>query len=418
MHRYIKLLFCALFVLSIVDPISSKRFGSSSGRHSYPKPSGGGLSGGGHGYPSSGGSHGYPSSGGLSGHGSSGGSHGYPSSGGLSGTGGSHGGYPSSGGQSHGYPSSGGQSHGYPSSGGQSHGYPSGKGLSGNTPSRPGSGVSHTTNVHHHYHYSPPQHIRYTPTHGGPPVNYPVYHGTPPTYVYKYQDSGSKYGTLLAGLALLNLGTLGVASYAAAKAHSGSSGQTYQTKPGEVCIFGLKKDNGDHEETRIDCNLISSFIYEEEARRQGTGTNSTVVTTTVTNVTTVNAGGSYPPPPMFNPIYEMLPNGTLVPVNGTNVNTTVTNFPVAPGNVSSTVTMTTTNITTTNALDVKGKAVEVTPGMTCYVKRHSPMGNMKRTVPCGLLQTYATQSLKKNSATRNLPMLSILSIVVAMFVAY
>ncbi|XP_045785045.1 uncharacterized protein LOC123880792 isoform X2 [Maniola jurtina] len=384
MHRYLKALFCALLVLSIVDPITSKR-SYSSGRHSYPKPSGGGLSGGG--------------------------SHGYPSSDGLSGTGGGHA-YPSSGG-SHSYPSSG--------SSGQSHGYPSGKGLSGNTPSRPGTGVSHTTNVHHHYHYNPPQQIRYTPTHGGPPVNYPVYHGSPPNYVYQYKDSGSKYGTLLAGLALLNLGTLGVATYAAAKAHSGSGQQTYVSKPGEVCKFGLKKDNGDYEETKIDCNLISSFIYEEEARRPSTVINSTgsVVTTTVTNVTTLNADGSLITQTQApSTLFDMLPNGTLVPVNVTNVNTTAPNTPAAPGTVTSSVTITTTNTTTTNALDVKGKPVEVTPGMQCYVIRHSPTSNMKRSVPCGLLQTYATQSLKKNSASRNLPVLSILSVMVAIFVGY
>nr|XP_034840559.1 uncharacterized protein LOC117996580 isoform X1 [Maniola hyperantus] len=399
MHRYLKTLFCALLLLSIVDPITSKR-SYSSGRHSYPKPSGGGLSGGGHGYPSSGNSHGYPSSGGLSG---TGGGHANPSSGG-----------------GHSYPSSG--THG---SSGQSHGYPSGKGLSGNTPSHAGSGVSHTTNIHHHYNYNPPQQIRYTPTHGGPSVPYPVYHGSPPNYVYQYKDSGSKYGTLLAGLALLNLGTLGVATYAAAKAHSGS-GQTYVSKPGEVCKFGLKKDNGDYEETKIDCNLISSFIFEEEAKQKSTGTNSTatVVTTTVTNVTTLNADGSVNlPPPAPSTLYEILPNGTLVPVNVTNVNTTASNntapnTPAAPGTVTSSVTITTTNTTTTDALQVKGKEVEVTPGMKCYVMRHSPTSNMKRSVPCGLLQTYATQSLKKNSASRNLPVLSILSVVVAIFVAY
>ncbi|XP_023948178.2 uncharacterized protein LOC112053111 [Bicyclus anynana] len=428
MHRYLKALFCALLVLSIVDPIKTKR-SFSSGRHSYPK-SGGGLSGGGHGYPSSGGSHGYPSTGGLSGHGASGGSHGYPSggshgypsSGGLSGHGpppssGSHG-YPSSGG-SHGYPSSGG-SHGYPSSGG-SHGYPStgGKGLSGNSPSH-SSGVSHSTTVHHHYHYSPPQQIRYTPMHGGPAVNYPVYRGSPPTYVYQYKDSGSKYGTLLAGLALLNLGTLGVAGYAAAKAHSGSgSGETYKARPGEVCKFGLRKDNGDYEETRIDCNLISSFIYDEEAKQRSAGTNSTVVTTTVTNVTTINTTGTdHPPPQVSNTLYQMLPNGTLIPVNVTNSNITDSNAPASPGTMTSSVTVTTTNTTTTNALDVKGKPVEVTPGMQCYVIRNSPTSNMKKSVPCGLLQTYATQSLKKNSASRNLPVMAIISAVVAVLVIY
>ncbi|CAH0721834.1 unnamed protein product, partial [Brenthis ino] len=402
MLRYTYTLFCILCVLFNSDVISSKRI---SGRHSYPKsgglsgggshsyPSSGGLSGGGHGYPSSGGSHGYPSSGGLSG-----GGHGYPSSGG-----------------SHTYPSSGG-SHNYPTNTNTgSHGYPAGKGLSGNSPSHAGAS---TTNVHYHYNYNPPQQIRYTPTHGGPPVSYPVYHGTPPTYVYKYKDSGSKYGTLLTGLALLNLGTLGVAAYSLGKGHSNSE---YKPQPGEVCKFGIKKDNGDYEETRIECNLISSFIYQEEANRShNSGTNATVVTTTVTNVTTVNTNGvDHPPSPVnANPLYEMLPNGTLVPVNSTLVNTTaISNNMTSNGGMTSVVTISTTNTTTVNAIDVKGKPIDVTPGMQCYVIRHSPSSNMKKAVPCGLLQSYANQSLKRNSAMRNVPIISIFAVVLAMCVA-
>ncbi|XP_045445405.1 dermokine-like [Melitaea cinxia] len=417
MFRFSSILVLLLLVFSNYDIVTSKRYSSS---HSYPK-SGGLSGGGGHSYPSSGGlsgggSHSYPSSGGLSGGGhkypsSGGGSHGYPSSGG----GGSHS-YPSngglSGGGSHGYPSSGG-GHSYPSSNSQSgsHGYPAGKGLSGNT----NTGGGHTTNVHYHYNYNPPQQIRYTPTYGGPARTYPVYHQPPPTYVYQYKDSGSKYGTLLAGLALLNLGTLGVSAYALSKSHS-----NYQPKPGEVCKFAIKKDNGDYEETRIDCNLISSFIYEEEAKTKTGGTNTTVVTT-VTNVTTINMtnGNEAAPysPPLSNPLYQMLPNGTLVPINVTNVNTTANMNNNTNGTVTSSVIVTTTNTTTlTNALDVKGKPVDVTPGMHCYVISHSPMRNMKRSIPCGLLQTYAEQSLKKNSATRNLPIISIFGVIVAMLV--
>ncbi|CAH2086242.1 unnamed protein product [Euphydryas editha] len=409
MFRFSYVLVFLLLLVSNYELVTSKRYSSS---HSYPKsgglsgggshsyPSSGGLSGGGHKYPTSGsssggGSHGYPSSGGLSG----GGSHGYPSSGG------------SSGGGSHRYPSSGG-SHSYPSSNSQSgsHGYPAGKGLSGNS----NTGAGHTTNVHYHYNYNPPQQIRYTPTYGGPTRTYPVYHQSPPTYVYQYKDSGSKYGTLLAGLALLNLGTLGVSAYALSKSHS-----NYQPKPGEVCKFAIKKNNGDYEETRIDCNLISSFIYEEEAKAQSGGTNTTVVST-VTNVTTINLTNGNEPvqPPQTNPLYEMLPNGTLVPINVTNVNTTANSNNNSNGTVTSSVTITTTNTTTlTNALDVKGKPIDVTPGMHCYVISHSPTRNMRRSVPCGLLQTYAEQSLKKNSASRNLPIISMLSVVVAMLVA-
>ncbi|CAK1545232.1 unnamed protein product [Leptosia nina] len=389
MHRYIYALLFAVLVLSFTPLEARRTIGGS--RHTYPKS--GGLSGGGsHGYPPSSGmsgSHGYPASGGLSG----GGSH-YPSSGG------NHG-YPSSGG-SHSYPSSGG-SHTYPSSGG-SHSYPAGKGLSGNSPS---TGAGHTTNIHNHYHYSPPQQIRYTPTHGGAPMSYPVYHGPPPTYVYQYKDSGSKYGTLLAGLALLNLGTLAGGAYALS--HSGHSSSNYKPQPGEVCKFGIKKENGDYEETKIDCQLITSFIFEEEAKTQH-GTNTTVVTN-VTSVTTVNGPASEMPPVPQKTLYEMLPNGTLVPVNVTDAHPM--NASDATNNASSTTTITVTNTTTVSALDVKGKPVDVTPGMQCYVMRHTSTSNMKRSVPCRLLQSYADQSLKKNSATRNIPILTLVTVVLA-----
>ncbi|XP_032513243.2 uncharacterized protein LOC116767172 [Danaus plexippus] len=398
MHRSSYVLFCFILILCNISPLLSKRtFGG--GRHSYPKS--GGLSGvgGSHSYPSGG--HGYPS----------GNSHGYPSSGGLSGNS-RGGGYPGGGSQSH---PSGGMSHGYPSQS-NSHQYPGGKGLSGNSPGY--SGAGHTTNVHYHYNYNPPQQIRYTPAHGGPPMSYPVYRHAPPTYVYQYKDSGSKYGTLLAGLALLNLGTLGVSAYAASKSHS-----NYKPQPGEVCKFGLKKENGDYEETKIDCQLITSFIFQEEAKTQSGGTNTTTITT-VTNVTTVNmtngSESSPAPPTNVKTLYEMLPNGTLVPINITTNETVVNNTSSNDGLAStSSVTITTTNTTTvTNALDVKGKPVDVTPGMKCYVIRHTPSSNMKRSVPCGLLQSYAEQSLKKNSANRNIPALVILSIFVAAISVY
>ncbi|XP_050344704.1 uncharacterized protein LOC126769845 [Nymphalis io] len=393
------ILFFLLLLISNYEFVTSKRF---TGGHSYPKS--GGLSGGGR--------HSYPSGGGLSGSGSipPRGSHGYPSSGGLSG--GGHG-YPSPGG-SHAYPSNTHTgSHAYPSSNTQtgSHGYPGSKGLSGNS----NTGAGHTTNVHHHYNYNPPQQIRYTPTHGGPPMNYPVYHSPPPTYVYKYKDSGSKYGTLLAGLALLNLGTLGVSAYALSKSHS-----NYTPKPGEICKFAIKKDNGDYEETKIDCNLISSFIYQEEAKTQSGGTNTTVVTT-VTNITTINAPNNSDPGPLSvsaNPLYEMLPNGTLVPINATAVNTSASSNNTTDSKMASSVTITTTNTTVINALDVKGKPIDVTPGMQCFVISHSPVRNMKKSVPCGLLQTYAEQSLKRSSASRNVPIMSIFSVVLAIIVAY
>ncbi|XP_053625858.1 uncharacterized protein LOC128683859 [Plodia interpunctella] len=375
MFKYARTLFCAFLLIALFDPSKGARgFG---GRHSYPS-SRGGLSGGGH--------HSYPSSGGLSGSGHRPPSHGYPSSGGLSGGGGGHS-----------YPGSTGLS----GSGSQGHKYPN----SGYKPNSPSHTSTHTTiNNHYHYNYNPPQQIRYTSS-TGVSNNFPVYHSPPPTYVYQYKDSGSKYGTLLAGLALLNLGVLGAGVYANSQSH-----KTYQTQPGEVCKFGLRKDNGDYEETRIDCQIISSYIFQYQATSTTASPNAqgnmTVVTVTVTNTTTVNNA---------NPVglmggEVMLPNGTLIATNvtGNAVNSTST----------SSVTTTTTNTTTVNALEVKGKPIEVTPQMKCYVMKTSPTSNMKMSVDCGLLQAYAVQSLKKNSAIRHIPTFTVLTAILAAFVIY
>ncbi|XP_059057136.1 uncharacterized transmembrane protein DDB_G0289901-like [Achroia grisella] len=421
MYFSIRLLLCTVFVFCLLDPnTEAKRSFGGGSRSSYPSSRGLSGSHSSHRYPSGGG-HSYPSSGGLSG-----GGHSYPSSGGLSGGGHS---YPSSGGLSggsHSYPSSGTkpQSHGYPSSGGiagqrgGSHSYPGSGGLSGSG-SRPqshypSSGNTHTsynshTTVHHHYNYAPPQQIRYTSSSGV--MTYPVYHSPPPTYVYQYRDSGSRYGTLLAGLALFNLGALAGVAGSAAYAHShGSGGSQYKPQPGEVCKFGLKKNNGDYEETRIDCQIITSFILSSSGDNQNSPTNNanntTVTTTTVTNVTTVNSNNPavVPLTPMGGDV--MLPNGTLVPVNNTSTS-------------SVTVTTTTTNTTTiTNALDVKGDPIQVTSGMKCYVIRITPVNNMKKTIDCGVLQAYAEQSLKRNSALRNIPSVTVLATFIIAFIVY
>ncbi|KAM3963144.1 LOW QUALITY PROTEIN: uncharacterized protein ACR2FA_002906 [Aphomia sociella] len=412
MYLSIRVLLCAVFVISLLDTATeAKRSFGGGSRHSYPSSHGSSGTHSSHRYPSgglSGGGHSYPSSGGLSGTGSKPQSHGYPSSGGMSGAG-SHG-YPSSGGLS-----GGGGSHGYPSSGGlsgagsrpQSHGYPN-----SNKPIH----ISHTT-VHNHYHYSPPQQIRYSSPSG--PMSFPVYRSPPPTYVYQYKDSGSKYGTLLAGLALFNLGALAGVAGSAVYAHSHGSGSSqYKAQPGEVCKLGIRNTNGDYEETRIDCNIITSFIFQEQANTQNNTTNNasntTITTTTVTNVTTVNMTNpaqTVPLTPLGGEI--MLPNGTLVPAN-----TTINGAANTTSTSSVTVTTTTTNTTLTNALDVKGKPVEVKSGMKCYIIRTTPVTNMRKTIDCGVLQAYADQSLKRNSAVRNIPSLTILAGFVIAFVVY
>ncbi|XP_063822283.1 uncharacterized protein LOC135072275 isoform X1 [Ostrinia nubilalis] len=270
------------------------------------------------------------------------------------------------------------------------------------------------------YNYAPPKEISYAERPGQRPVSYPVYHETPPTYVYQYKESGSKYGTLLAGLALLNLGaqaaaatrTISAASQKPAKDSRDSierASSNYKPQAGEYCKFGVRKDNGDYDETKIDCLLITSFILESQKPTAPAGGTNTTVVTISTNVTVVNITNGVvekttTPEPLV--LYQMLANGTLVPVNVTlpeAENTTAVNTTDASnGSVASSVivTTTTTNTTVTNAVDVKEKEIQVTPGMKCFVMRHTPTSYMKKPVPCDLLQSYADQSLKKNSAAK------------------
>lgn len=235
----------------------------------------------------------------------------------------------SSGGKTHTYPSSTGYS-GTGHGGTQTHSYPSSNGMSGNR----------NAGTHTHYHYHAPQQINY---HGQ--SHYPVYHGQPPAYVYQYRSSGSRFDTLLVGLALYNLGTM---------SRSHDYHRSYRGHDNENCRLGVRKENGDYEETRIECRLMTSFIWEEE-RKVTDGATSTVTNTTITKIIS-NAG-----------------NNTL---NDTEIIQT--------------------NITV-NAVDIKGPSIEVTPGMQCYLIRNSPMGNMRKSVPCGLLRTYALQSFRNNA---------------------
>ncbi|GBP14542.1 hypothetical protein EVAR_7809_1 [Eumeta japonica] len=269
---------------------------------------------------------------------------------------------------------------------------------------------STTYNVYYHYHYIPPPQIHYAPR-GGPAYTYPVYHSQPPTYVYLYRDSSSKYGQLLAGLSLYNLGMRTTPTF------SRHRHRHYQSQPGEVCKLGIRKENGDYEETKIDCEMISSFIWADEDRRKTPAANlshnsaSSAVTMTVINTTTTTINDSS----ILNDVpatsYTMLPNGTLVQVNDTQPNGSVT---------SSVTTVTTTNtMVVTNALDPKnnGPPVEVTDGTLCYVMRRTRTSNMKHKFPCGLLQSYASQSLR-NAAAQNVPVVGVFTAIMVAFIVH
>ncbi|CAH0694525.1 unnamed protein product [Spodoptera exigua] len=271
-------------------------------------------------------------------------------------------------GRTHGHSSRHGGSHSYPHStgysgygSGGSHTYPHSTGLSGNSNSgnvRQTYTQQHTVNhnsysarteVHHHYHYSPPQQISYGSTY------HPVYQGHPPIYVYEYRDSGSRFDNLLTGLALYNLGR------SSQMHHHYEADRQYSGSPGEICKLGISKQTGEYEETRINCNLISSFILEDASSSSWNNQQQQHIVKNTTQVTQT--------------------------VNGT-------------GN-SSVTTVTVTSNTVEDALKVKGPSIAVTPGMTCYMIRiFRDTTSFRKPVDCGLLQEYARSSLHRNSELR------------------
>ncbi|KAJ8712213.1 hypothetical protein PYW07_005055 [Mythimna separata] len=210
------------------------------------------------------------------------------------------------------------------------------------------------TEVHHHYHYSPPQHLSY-----GSQV-LPVYHGSPPVYVYEYRDSGSRFDNLLTGLALYNLGRN-------SQMHHYDSDRRYSSSSGEICKLGISKRTGEYEETRIDCNLMSSFIWEDAASAARTGQHVVKNSTEVT-VTRVTGAGN-----------------------------------------SSVTSMTVTSHTVEDALQVKGPSIAVTPGMTCFmIRTFRDSTALRKPVDCGLLQEYARSSLHRSVAQCLLPFKTII----------
>ncbi|CAH0589158.1 unnamed protein product [Chrysodeixis includens] len=280
-------------------------------------------------------------------------------------------------GRSHSYPHSGGYS-GYGTGSGSPqnpHVYPPSTGLSGNT--NTGSvrqtyhqqhntaqyNYSPRTQVHHHYHYQPPQQISYGSGY------HPVYQGQPPVYVYEYRDSGSRFDTLLTGLALYNLGR-------SSHSHHYDNDRPYTGVAGEVCKLGVSKRSGEYEETRIDCKLMSSFIFEDTPR-----------SVQQQQVTTIK-------------------------------NTTVTTTNVNNGN-SSVQTVTVNSETVVDALKAKGPSIAVTPGMTCYMIRiYRDSTTTRKPVECGLLQEYAQRSLYRSKAQSLTPVMTTFICIVISLIAY
>ncbi|KAG7312273.1 hypothetical protein JYU34_001745 [Plutella xylostella] len=264
-----------------------------------------------------------------------------------------------------GYSGSGG-GHGYPASGGKSgtgtgHGYPPSSGKSGT--GYGGGNYGGNTVHHHHYHYSPPQQVRYGS------ATHPVYHGQPPSYVYQYRESGSPFGTLLAGLALYNLGRMTA---------GGSHHRDYRPNPGEKCMFAVKKDNGDYEETRVDCQLMTSFLFDMDS-----------------------APPTRPQTPLVADAASKPVDTSVVSIESGADNTTV-----VPANK------------TVDALELKGPEIQVTPNTHCFIIHMTRSSTRRKEVECGLLRTYERSSLRRNSAPRLKPYGEILfPLIVHLFVA-
>lgn len=96
--------------------------------------------------------------------------------------------------------------------------------------------------------YQPPQQISYGSKY------YPVYHGVLPDYIfYKGWDPEHKFTNILNGLALYNLGRI----------QDKNLNIDYTNHPEETCILDIREANEEYMIV-IDCQLISSFIREEE----------------------------------------------------------------------------------------------------------------------------------------------------------
>ncbi|OWR48981.1 hypothetical protein KGM_212144 [Danaus plexippus plexippus] len=82
-------------------------------------------------------------------------------------------------------------------------------------------------------------------------ATFPVYHGLPPTYVYRYRESGGRFSDLLTGLALYNLGR--------ASTDHWQYTHYYKMRPEEKCSMQVI-DHKHSEEVPVPCFLLSSFM--------------------------------------------------------------------------------------------------------------------------------------------------------------
>ncbi|XP_063620650.1 uncharacterized protein LOC134793057 [Cydia splendana] len=355
----------------------------------------------------------YPSSGGLSGYGSgskpsypssSSGLSGsnswsswnskpsYPSSGGLSGYGsGSKPSYPSSSGGLSGYGS--GQKPSYPSSSTGLSGSGSGSSSSsGSSWSWWGSSSNKQTNNKYGNNYATPHHTgnhvvnnHITNNYHTPNVyhtSHPYYSSPQYVYVTEYRNSGSRYGDILTGLALYNLGRSQSHyhddhyyhdDYYRRRYNSDSMNSNYSPQNAAVCTMKIT-ENGRVETLKIPCEIVSTFTNEGKlVKMPQSQVNST---TCVTNSTMVNS---------------------TAPVNTTSVNATV----------SSNVTMinSTTCTFTVNATDpLKVKGPPINPSnMKCEVEVRTRDLLTSNSVDCNTLLRYSKMPEPAKSDNTILP---------------
>ncbi|CAK1545234.1 unnamed protein product [Leptosia nina] len=109
----------------------------------------------------------------------------------------------------------------------------------------------HVTAHHAHFSYHPPTVIHFMCRHCSNFAPYPVFHGVPPTYVYKYRESNGKFGYLLSGLALYNLGR--------ASSEHWEYTHFYSVQRNENCSLQVT-DKKHFDEIVFPCFMMSSFM--------------------------------------------------------------------------------------------------------------------------------------------------------------
>lgn len=134
----------------------------------------------------------------------------------------------------------------------------------------------HVSARHTHYSYHPPNQIKFICRHCANPAVYPVYHGAPPSYVYVYRESGTRYSALLTGLALYNLGRCCGTHHDA---------NVYTPHREEKCSLQII-DRSHFEETKFPCFMMSSFMEPNK-------TNMEILSQTKHNETEVQKSDSF-----------------------------------------------------------------------------------------------------------------------------